>query len=219
MDDVNNPNAGTQPEDAGTSTPIGETVTPEGASAAPTTPIGDGATQAPDYQKQVDNLNKALKFERDRNKRLSQGRDAGNGDNPDDEVNNLRLENASYKIKGEVGSILDRYPDLPKGVASAIRKNPRGFVNEGTGTIEDALFDIEQFVIEYLDEMGSQDSGQPVNQPAPFKIANTNSVSTSEKDLEAAEIEAISQIPPEEWTPAQEKAVDKYLAEQRKAKK
>lgn len=176
-----------------------------------------------DYQSENENLKKALKIEREKYRKLVQGKRQGNqGYSEDEELQNnpeyqnVVLENATYKLKEGAEGILRNYPQLPKAVARAISKNPRGFVNYGTRDIETALLDIEEYIIGYLEE-NEAELQQPNGgvKPKPAQIANTNKGGDSEKNIES-EIAEIEKLPPEEWTDEQEKKVTAYLKSKKK---
>jgi len=91
-------------------------------------------------------------------------------------VQKLLLQNAEYQLKEGVKEILDRYPDTPENVAKAIKANPRGFVKPGTDTVEDGLWDIE----EYLTSLSGGTPATPPEGDTPtgkeFPLAATNPV-------------------------------------------
>jgi hypothetical protein len=215
MDDVISPTVETQPGGAEPTAPSQDGGT-QSEGAESTVPQGQQSAPERDWQKENENLKKALQQERDRYRQRMQQQPAGQGEVDETLYNNPEfqkayLENATYKLKEGVKSVLDQYPNLPKAVANAITRNPRGFVNDGTTSIEQGLWDIEDYINEVL---AAEQAGQPVPQPKPVQVAATNAGGGSEVD-EDAELQAIADIPPEEWTKEQEAQVNKFM----KAKK
>lgn len=92
-------------------------------------------------------------------------------------VQDLMLKTAEYQLKDGVKEVLDRYPDTPEAVKKAVLANPRGFVNVGTSTVEDALWDIEEY-LSSLSETTPPAKPEEVNRPSgkEFSVANTNPV-------------------------------------------
>lgn len=228
MTDVTSPSDVNQPVETAT-TPAPSGAEPNGGTPTqPSTPPGDGTAGAPDatqLQSQIDNLNKALQFERNRNKQLTRGRQTEVPGNPENaelyqnpEYQRLALQNATYALRDGAKDIIARYPQLPPAVAKAINHNPRGWVNEGTSDIDNALLDIEENIINYLQGEGLENATQPGAQPQPVQIAQTNKGTATDKNVEA-ELDRIKDIPPEEWTPEEEALVDSFLKSQRKSKK
>ena len=106
----------------------------------------------------------------------------------DAELEQLRLEKAENQLKDEAKEIVERYPELPKGVKNAILKNPRGFLNSTTQTIEDAVLDLEEYVANVVEEIENGET--PTLTPAqtdPKKISvatqNATVSSTGKVDI------------------------------------
>lgn len=118
----------------------------------------------------------------------------------------LALKTAEYELKDGVGEILDRYPQLPKDVAKAIKSNPRGFVQPGTDNVPMALMDIESWV-----ENSAQALETPQTAPQPLKVAATNAGPAS-KGLNPAEIGKILAKPPMDWTDKEVETLEQYKA-------
>jgi hypothetical protein len=97
---------------------------------------------------------------------------------------------ATYQLKEGVGEILKDFPNVPEQVVKAIQANPRGFVNVDAQTVDDAINDIEEYLINTFGE-----SAQAKEQPKEFPVAQSNSVATepSEKPIEQMSAEEISE--------------------------
>lgn len=221
MDDVNSPeNDVNQPGGAQPTAPSQDGGTQQPATPASTTPEGEPAGAAKDWEAEAKNLQKALKQERERYRQRSQ-QQPGSQTQVDEtlfgnpEYQKVMLENATYKLKEEVKEVIERYPNLPKSVVNAITRNPRGFVQDGTTTIEQGLWDIEDYINELL---AAEDAGQPLPQPKPVQIAQNNAGGANQVDQDA-ELQAIADIPPEDWTAEQEAKVNAYMKSQRAQKK
>ncbi len=219
MEDVNNPNqVVNEPGNPGTPAPStdGGNVPGGDGGQEPAAPQGDPGQQpqAPNVspEEQIKNLNQALKIEREKNRRLARQGGDGNLENVgDDLLSNpefvkIALENAVYQLKEGVKEIIDRYPQLPKAVAKAISRNPRGWVNDGTGDVPNALLDIEDNIIAYLEEEGLQ---QPQPDLKPVRVAGNNNLNNTPNNVDV-EISRIMAIPPEDWTKEDEAIVAAY---------
>jgi hypothetical protein len=66
------------------------------------------------------------------------------------------LELAELQLKQGVVELLERYPEIDKRVAEAIKINPRGWINPSTSTVPQALLDIEGKVADLLISGGSE---------------------------------------------------------------
>lgn len=201
-------------------TPV-ETTTPPVASGENKPDVVDApqGIEAPTVNPELENLKKALKQEREQIKALRREQASAQGrkaleDLPQDNleqvmghpfVQDLQLKVAEFELKEGVKEILEQYPNLPKSVQNAILKNPRGFVSPATTDVQNALLDIQ----DYLE--GTYSEYAPANAPLAPKnvpVAATNQVVSATG--ENADIQAILEIPPEEWTPEQEKAIQSY---------
>lgn len=168
---------------------------------------------------ELDNLKKALKQEREQRKTLQREMVKERGSKaldgyPQDNleavmahpfVQDLLLKQAESELQEGAKEILSQYPQIPKPIANAIIKNPRGYVNAGTNDVQTALLDIA----DYVDSI----SGEFVNatpQPKTVPIAGNNAaIGGSPQDAEVKDI--VENIPPEDWTPEQEKVIKDYL--------
>lgn len=169
---------------------------------------------------ELDNLKRALKQERETIKSLrrqaaqDKGRSglAGYGEEKDLEqvmshpfVQDLLLKQAEGELKDGVKEILTQYPQIPKSVANAIIRNPRGYVKTGTTDVQNALLDIA----DYLEEIAPEFESNSAPRPKTVPIAGNNAVDKeTNKDVD---MQKILDTPPEEWTPEQEKAVSDYI--------
>lgn len=217
-------------------TPGQEAVTQDGEAETPSTPASgeetpDSNTGQPaagteqpvvdpeKLQAQIKNLNKALETERTARKEAqrkvaqSQGSRMMEGYDPKSleqvqqhpAYQDLALKNAEYELREGVKDILKEYSNIPQNIAGAIIRNPRGFVNQGTSDVQNALLDIT----DYLEGIAGsfEPAAPPAPQPKNVPIMGNNKVGTQQSDTE---IQQILEIPPEDWTPEQEKAIAEY---------
>jgi len=201
-------------------TPVETTTTPVGTEEnkqidAVNAPEGTDTTTV---NPELENIKKALKQERERVKTLLReqadykGRKVLEnlpGDNLEEVmghpmVQELQLKVAEFELKEGVKDILENYPDLPKALSSAILKNPRGYVNPATTDVQNALLDIQ----DYLEGIYPDFQATTRVQPKTVPVAGTNKV-VGASGLNA-DIQEILTIPPEEWTPEQEAAIQAY---------
>lgn len=117
----------------------------------------------------------------------------------------LAVKAAEYELKEGTQEILEQFPHLPKEVVSAIKRNPRGFVNPTTTNVPQALMDIQ----EYVEGIAGDYPAQPTGQPKPFPVAGSNQV-TGTGSKQNADIQKILAKPFEDWTPQEEQAVESY---------
>lgn len=225
MDDVNNPNeVVTNPGESETPAPstAGENQTGNAPGEAPqgTKPEAgevDWTVKGPKLEAQIENLTKALRLQRSRQRNSSQPsmpEEGGEDVFSHPAYQSLALKTATYELKEGAKEVLDRYPQVPKAVANAILKNPRGWVNEGTADVESALLDIEENLITYLeDNPDLQDAAQAGPKTVP--VVPSNTLSNPERDVDV-EIDRIQKTPPDEWSEADEKLVNDYLKRKKK---
>lgn len=202
-----------------------ETANQPAADANQTTETGSSETGTPDAagsnspeNPQVTNLNKALSIEREARRKLQRqiaemrGNPAGQAQGDEDVYSHpayqeMALKNAAYELREGAKDILEGYPQIPQAVKNAILKNPRGYVNEGTSDVQNALLDIQDYVDSIAEEFGGTDG--TTSQPKTVPIVGNNSQIGSQ-DRQDLEIQEILKLPPEEWTEEQAKAVDEY---------
>jgi hypothetical protein len=175
------------PSDAVASQPSAEPVAKE-TTVEPTTPNSTVEQPVKDYETENARLRAGQatyeKKLRDLSKKLSdyEGQKLV-GNNPENlemifghpMVQNLIQQNAEFQLKSGVKEILEKYPNTPEAVVKAIISNPRGFVKPETETVDEGLWDIE----DYLASL----SENPVSSPkveAPtgkeFPVAKVNPV-------------------------------------------
>lgn len=121
-------------------------------------------------------------------------------------VQQLLLEQAENQLRQGAEEILSRFPNIPKSIAKAITRNPRGYVSPDTTDVQTALLDIEDYVAAIAEEFGE---GGP-SEPKPFPIAGTNVSAVPEEETTPAEIAALMKKPPEEWTDEEMKLAEEW---------
>lgn len=221
----------TQPAETETATPPagGEKETTEATvPQAGAEETGKSEPTVESLTKQVDNLNKALSIEREARKKAQRStadfrgsRNLEGYDAQDLEqvmqhpfVQDLLLKQAENELRVGAQDILEQYPQVPKSIASAIIKNPRGYVQPGTTDVQNALLDIQDYLEGIAGEFETPADGQNP-QPKTVPIMGNNQQLGSQDSLEV-QIQEIMKIPPEAWTKEQEKAVDEYLKKNKK---
>lgn len=98
-------------------------------------------------------------------------------------VNDLLLKQAEYEMKESLATVFDEYPNLPPQIKTAIQKNPRGFVKQGTVYVSDAIDDIRDYLDEYSQSLGEAPSSTPTAQPKRFQVAPTNASEQATTDV------------------------------------
>jgi len=134
------------------------------------------------------------------------------------EVFKLYTENAEYKLRDHVDTVLKGYEDFPKAVATAIKKNPRGWIHSDTQDIESAKVDLEEAIESYYDQyLGEKEADSPIVPPAvpevkqkgkTAKIAGTNS-GVAAKGSDAEKLEKIMEKSPFEWTTEEKQIIER----------
>ena len=127
-------------------------------------------------------------------------------------VQDLELKSATAELKRGAEDILKRYPQMPPQVVKAILKNPRGYVNETTQDVPNALVDIEEYLMDLSSEIEGENPSTP--QPKSFPVAGTNTPAATQGGTSPAEVQAILKKPLDEWTPAETKLVKEYSGKQ-----
>ncbi len=76
----------------------------------------------------------------------------------DETIGQLSSENFKLKTQNQVRDLLekDEYKNLPLALKKAIRNNPLGFVNSNSKTVDDALYDIQDYLDDQLDDDASK---------------------------------------------------------------
>lgn len=123
-------------------------------------------------------------------------------------VQQLLLEQAENQLRRGAEEILSRYPNIPKPIAKAIIRNPRGYVNPATTDVESALLDIDDYVASIAEEFGEGGTSEP----KPFPVAGTNVSAVPEEETTPAEIAALMKKPPEEWTDEELRLAEEWKA-------
>ena len=184
----------------------------KGAEGAEVNPVQE-------YEKKLENLNRALKQERERYKALmrEQAEEQGRrrlenlpGDNVEEVmqhplVQDLLVKQAEYELKEGVKEVLENYPNLPKALSNAILKNPRGYVNPATTDVQNALLDIQDYLEGIYPEFAKE---MPSVAPKNVPVAGTNKVVGA--STQNVDIRELLETPVEEWTPEQEKAFEAH---------
>jgi len=94
----------------------------------------------------------------------------------DDKLNELSLTNRELAVKDKVRDLFDseEYKSIPIAVKKAITRNPLGFVNRTSESLEDAIADIQDYLDEELDHpTPSNDEQKP---PAPVDSQENHQV-------------------------------------------
>jgi len=80
----------------------------------------------------------------------------------DEKIEGLSSENFRLKTENKVRNIFDKeeYKDISSAVKRAIVRNPLGFTNPASKTVEDAIADIEDYLDDELDEMSKTGNTQ-----------------------------------------------------------
>jgi len=86
----------------------------------------------------------------------------------DELLDTLSLEKRELAVKDKVRDLFesDEYKGLPISVKKAIIRNPLGFVNRSSETIEDAVADIQDYLDEELDNGSANNNQPPATPPA-----------------------------------------------------
>lgn len=98
-------------------------------------------------------------------------------------VNDLLLKQAEYEMKESLAEVFEEYPNLPAPIKTAIQKNPRGFVKQGTVYVSDAIDDIRDYLDEFTQSLGEAPSSTPTAQPKRFQVAPTNASEQAATDV------------------------------------
>ena len=89
----------------------------------------------------------------------------------------MLIRAAEVELKDGVQELLKDYPSIPDQLKKALQANPRGWVKPGTVYVEDAVNDIEDFLLSISQE--EQPAGTPNGvpttvQPKQFPVAGNN---------------------------------------------
>lgn len=95
----------------------------------------------------------------------------------DDKINELSSANIRLEVKDRVRDIMenDEYKDLPTGIKRAVSRNPLGFANQNSQSIEDVIADIQDYCDDELDRIALKPGQNPAenqggNQPAADSV-------------------------------------------------
>jgi len=104
----------------------------------------------------------------------------------EDFTQDIMVKNAEYEIKEGLTDIFKEYNNIPEYIKTAIQKNPRGFVKQGTVYVSDAMDDIRDYLDEISQSLGETPGSTPTSQPKRFPVAptNANGESTSNSKIE-----------------------------------
>lgn len=167
-----------------------------------------------------ENYKKALREERRKRRRSGQDQrtftgqqQSGTQQQPQDgqqrsqaELAYYRNQTATFQLKEGAEKVLRDFPNAPDFVKTAIRRNPKGFINPETSSVEDGIEDIR----EHLEDL--QDSWKDPKPPKKeVKVAGGNTPST-QSGANPAEIQSILETPVDEWTKEQRAKLKEYKA-------
>lgn len=199
-------------------TPAAATVETTTQTPDTTSQVGQPAGQSEgtqDYKALYENTQKALKQERERLREIRRSgmngnrQSISNSEVPEDVMNHpvfqeMLVKQAESELKQGVTEMLTRYPNLPKNVAQALIRNPRGFVQPTTADVQNALVDIEEYIEDIYGEFTPQ---TPSPTPPSIKVMGGNQLNQSGSDVE---IQALLKKPPESLTDAEMKILTDY---------
>lgn len=108
--------------------------------------------------------------------------------------------------------LMKRYPQIPEAVRKAIIRNPRGFVGEETTDVANALLDIEDYILGYLEEAGAQAPAAP--QPKQFPVAGMSTPKAVQPASTPAEVQKVLAKPVDTWSEADAKLMEEHAKAQ-----
>lgn len=153
------------------------------ASQTPNTPAANEIDYKAENEKLMKRLSGQDRLINQLRSRRSKASDemSDTGDDEETELNKLRASNAEFTLKEKVKDILESYPSVPKNVADAIKKNPRGWLRSSTATVDDALLDLEEVIADISDQNSQGDNpGQTVSgNPQQTAVAPVNATVSS----------------------------------------
>lgn len=83
----------------------------------------------------------------------------------------MLMKAAEVELKEGVQELLKDYPSIPDPVKKAVIANPRGWVKPGTVYVEDAVNDIEDYLMSFSTGDGAASAA---SKPKEFPVAGTN---------------------------------------------
>jgi len=112
----------------------------------------------------------------------------------DTKLDELSLTNRELAVKDKVRDLMDsdEYKNIPATIRKAIIRNPLGFVNRSSESLEDAVADIQ----DYLDEELDNPSVKPQGQPEPDNQTPPVSGSGPAKPTEHQEVDVTGKTGP-----------------------
>ena len=112
----------------------------------------------------------------------------------DDKINELSSANVRLEVKDKVRDLIDgeEYKDLPVGIKRAVGRNPLGFANANSQSIQDVVADIQDYLDDELDRTASNPAPQAAGQNQSGEQAPAN-----QNDSQAGN-------PPKSQAPAQQ---------------
>ena len=120
-------------------------------------------------------------------------------------VQELELKNATAELRRGAEDVLSRYPQLPDYLRKAILKNPRGYVNESTTDVPNALLDIEDYILD-LDAIQAEKAPEPKT----FPVAGMNNPAATQGSSTPAEVQKIMGKPLDTWTEDEARLVGEH---------
>lgn len=168
-----------------------------------TSPAKDSANKGTESEKDFKTLyEQAERRRQGLDRRISQLRqsmqqlqNSQEGGESDAELNRLRLFEAEVKLKSEAQSIIDQYGDrIPKGIAAQITKNPRGFIKPTTETLEEAIFDLEDYISELADNVSVNDANNQSGKQPSMKVASLNATVSPSSDVDMSSLDTPEKV-------------------------
>lgn len=100
------------------------------------------------------------------------------------ELQDLKLFKAKTELQRETKSILKDFDNIPKAIKRQIVANPRGWINESTSTVDDAVIDIQELAAKLEDDFVTRNkssNANPSGNPQITVAAPNASISSSGK--------------------------------------
>ena len=115
----------------------------------------------------------------------------------DTKLDELSLLNRELAVKDKVRDLFDseEYKNIPTAVKKAITRNPLGFVNRTSESLEDAVADIQDYLDEELDHPSGGQPTAPIT-PAPVHQVPPTSGSTPSSPNTAPDVDVTGKTGP-----------------------